>query len=165
MKRLLFYFLIISPLVSLADIKINSDLLEDLLTLEGDTIHTLKIEIKNETSQCQLLYLTKNEMIPGNPHKDTDWRSPLTFLCEYCGIMSLDLKEWTPMMFTVWFKKVRPEEKFTFYFQYTGDNITPQMLKDTIRFTEVKCAWKEADDLSWKGNIVIIPLLTSSPSN
>ena len=158
MKRLFFLFFIISPLVSLADIKVSSELLEDFLTLNGDTIHTLKIEIKNETAQCQLLYLTKNGIVSSDNHQDTDWRNPLTFLGEYCGNMILDLKEWIPMMFTVWFKKMKPKDKFTFYFQYTGDTITPQILTDAIKITEVKCAWKEADDLSWKDNTVIIPL-------
>lgn len=158
MKQILFLILIFTSITIFANIRTDYETLDDFTALNGDTIHTLKIEIKNETNTCKLLYLTNDEEITGYSTKGADWRNPITFLGELCGGMTVDHKRYIPTVFTIWFKKMEPYGKFIFYFQYTGNMINPQKILDLIRITDAKNKQREIDDLSWKGDVLIIPL-------
>lgn len=158
MRRLIFHILLLLPLCSLANVSIDSSMLDDFMTLNGDTVHTLKVEIKNETDICKLIYLANDEEITGYSTKDADWKNLITFLGELCGNMTIDRKEYIPIAFTLWFKKMKPNDRFTFYFQYTKSTITPLMLVNLIKITEVMNNQSEIDELSWIEDVLIVPL-------
>lgn len=158
MRKLLLLVLILTPFMTLANIRIDLAMLDDFMTLDGDTVHTLKVEIKNESDISKLIYLTNDEEITGYSTKDVDWRNPITFLGELCGDMTMNYKEYIPTAFSLWFKKMDPNDRFTFYFQYTGNVINPQKLLNLIRITDVKNKQRDIDELSWKEDVMVVPL-------